>query len=355
MTLYDHPLYREDLEYVCSLPIDWERVAGKTFVISGASGNIAGFLIDVLKAKDPSTRIYALGRNKSRAAARFRKYFNDENFIFVEGDINEGINIPASDPVKPDYVLHAASNTHPVDYSRDPIGTVTTNVLGTYKLLEFAAERGCGRFIYASSVEIYGENRGDIDRFRESDLGYIDCNTMRAGYPESKRCGEALCQAYIAAKNMDIVIPRLSRTYGPTLLSTDTKAISQFIHKGVQRENIVLKSKGDQLYSYNYVADAVAGLLYCLLYGEKGAAYNIADPASDITLKELASIVAKHAGKEVVFELPDAREAAGYSTATKALLDASKLRALGWSAHYDMRAGLERTVDVLRDINCSDT
>lgn len=43
--------------------------------------------------------------------------------------------------------------------------------------------------------------------------GYINSNTMRAGYPESKRCGEALCQAYKTQKGLDVVIPRLTRSY----------------------------------------------------------------------------------------------------------------------------------------------
>ena len=155
-------------------------------------------------------------------------------------------------------------------YASDPVGTVATNIIGTNNLLKFAAETGCERFVFLSSVEIYGENRGDTEYFTEDYLGYIDCNTLRAGYPESKRCGEALCQAYIRKENMDIVIPRLARSYGPTMLRSDTKAISQFIGNGVRKENIVLKSAGTQLYSYTYVSDAVSGVLYCLLRGECG-------------------------------------------------------------------------------------
>lgn len=376
MKIYEHNLYKEDIQYVAGLPIAWERLRNKSFLISGASGNIASFLIDVLWAKNLGIKIYALGRNEEKARERFAEYWDDENFIFAAGDINQGINLPetagtadeisgtenelgkseklasnVSNKRKVDFIFHAASNTHPKAYSADPIGTITTNILGTYNLLEYGAMHGCERFLFASSVEIYGENRGDADTFDESYLGYIDCNTMRAGYPESKRCGEALCQAYIAQKGMDIVIPRLSRTYGATLLPTDTKAISQFIHKGVAGENIVLKSEGNQLYSYSYVADAVAGVLYCLLYGENGEAYNVADAGSDIALKDLAKIVADYAGKKVVFELPDAKEAAGYSTATKAVLDVAKLRGLGWSAHYDMKEGLTRTMDILKDID----
>ena len=171
---------------------------------------------------------------------------------------------------------------------------------------------------------------------------------MRAGYPESKRCGEALCQAYKAQKGLDIVIPRPTRSYGPTMLMSDTKAISQFIKKGIAGEDIVLKSAGTQYYSYTYVADAVSGILTILLKGESGEAYNIADEHSDIMLKDLAAIIADINGKKVVFEIPDAVEAAGYSKATKARLDGRKLQALGWMPKYDIKSGIERTIRILK-------
>ena len=129
---------------------------------------------------------------------------------------------------------------------------------------------------------------------------------------------------------------------------TDTKAISQFIRKGIAGEDIVLKSAGTQFYSYTYVADAVSGLLTVLLKGESGEAYNIADEASDMQLRDLAALIAENAGTKVVFEIPDAVEAQGYSKATKARLDGSKLKALGWQPAYDLRSGIKRTMDILK-------
>jgi len=223
-----------------------------------------------------------------------------------------------------------------------------TNIIGLNNLLNYAADHGCSRFLFASSNEIYGENRGDAELFDEKYCGYIDCNTMRAGYPESKRAGEALCQAYIRQKGLDVVIPRFTRSFGPALLKTDTKALSQFLHKGVTGEDIVLKSAGTQFFSYTYVCDAVSGLLYCLMKGECGEAYNIADVSCDITLRDLAKIIADYVGRKVVFDLPDEAEAAGYSKATKARLDSTKLQSLGWKAQFDMKTGLEHTIEILR-------
>lgn len=346
MSIYNNELYLQDVRAVAELALPWERLEGCSMAISGATGMIGSFLIDVLMEKGLDMTIYALGRNAEKAKARFERWWDDRRFVFVECDINKGILL---DVKTVDYVFHAASNTHPVAYATDPIGTITTNIIGTDNLLRFASDHGTRRVLFASSVEVYGENRGDTELFGEDYCGYLNCNTLRAGYPESKRAGEALCQAYIKQKGLDVVIPRLARTYGPTMLMSDTKALSQFLKKGMAGEDIVLKSEGTQLFSYTYVADAVSGVLHCLLLGQCGESYNIADSASDIMLRDLAGIIAAAAGKQVVFDLPDATERAGYSTATKAVMKSDKIRTLGWRAEYTIRSGLERTMRILKE------
>ncbi len=346
MNLLENKMYQEDISYVCSLDLPWQQLENKSIMISGATGMFGRFLIDTIMKKDIHCHIYALGRNKEKAQDKFRSYWDSPDFDFVQCDINQPIEVSYD----VDYVFHAASNTHPVAYATDPIGTITANVMGTYNLLEYASNHNCQRFVLASSNEIYGENRGDVELFDESYCGYIDSNTLRAGYPESKRCAEALCQAYKKQKGLDVVIARFTRSYGPSLLKTDTKALSQFIRNGLNKEDIVLKSEGTQYYSYTYVADAISGLLTILLKGESGQAYNIADIQSDIMLKDLAQIIASEAGTAVVFDLPDATEAAGFSKATKARLDSTKLQQLGWHAHYTIEEGMHRTLEVLREI-----
>ena len=347
MNFLEIELYKEDIDYVASSNLPWDKLQSKSILISGASGLIASCFIDVLMEKNQQgldCKIYALGRNIEKAKTRFTPYWDNSLFDFISHDINTPLELTDE---KIDYVLHMASNTHPVAYSTDPIGTVTTNIIGTNHMLDFAVKHNAIRFAFASSNEIYGENRGDAEFFDEHYCGYIDSNTMRAGYPESKRCGEALCQAYKKQKNLDIVIPRFTRSYGPSMLMTDTKAISQFIRKGIAGEDIVLKSAGTQYYSYTYVADAIAGLLTVLLKGVNGEAYNIADEPGDIMLKDLAVAIAEVSGTKVVFELPDDVEKAGYSTATKARLDGSKLKKLGWTMKYDVKSGIQRTVEIL--------
>lgn len=339
----------EDIKKVTNQDLPWEKLQNKKVLITGASGMIGSFFVDVLmylnRQNQYNCKIYALGRNESRARQRFTQYWSDNLFNFIQHDINNSLDVPNLSNV--DFVLHLASNTHPLQYAGDPIGTITTNIIGTNNLLSFASKsKGC-RFVFASSNEVYGENKGDIDLFFEDYMGYINSNTLRAGYPESKRAGEALCQAYRKANNLDIVIPRFTRTYGPTMMMTDSKAISQFIKNALNGENIILKSEGLQNYSYTYVSDAVAGLFTIMLNGKDGEAYNIADTNSNITLKDLAKILAKISHTNVVHEFPDKKEAAGYSKATKALLDGTKLRSLGWRAKYNIKQGLYQTISIL--------
>ena len=351
MDLYKNQLYLEDVKRTADLSLPWDSLKDQAVLISGATGLVGSFLIDVLMQKNEeglNCRIYALGRSADKAAHRFGERSQHPLFAFIPYDINKPF--VRDDLGKVGYILHLASNTHPLQYSTDPIGTITTNIIGLQNMLEFACAHGAERFAFASSNEIYGENRGDRELFDEGYCGYIDCNTLRAGYPESKRCGEALCQAYISQKGLDVCIPRLTRSYGPTMLMSDTKAISQFIRKGIAGEDIVLKSAGTQYYSYTYVADAVSGLLTVLLKGKCGEAYNIADEKSDIMLKDLAGLIAQTAGKKVIFEIPDAVEAAGYSKATKARLDGKKRREHGWEPAYDIRGGIERTIKILKQV-----
>ena len=352
MNLYENKLYNEDIRLVSEIDIPWKKLSGKSLLLSGATGLIGSFLIDVLMYKnsidDLNCKVYALTRNENKAKNRFYCFSDNNNLLFIPYDVK--LPFESNKLKKIDYVLHLASNTHPMQYSTDPIGTITTNVIGLINMLDLSVANNADRIVFASSNEIYGENRGDVELFEENYCGYINCNTVRAGYPESKRCGEALCQAYIAQKGLDIVIPRLTRTYGPTMLMTDTKAVSQFIKKGIAGEDIVLKSTGSQYYSYTYVADAVSGLLTVLLKGKCGEAYNISDKSGDVTLKNLASHIARLSGKKVIFEIPDSVESAGYSTATKARLDGKKLKSLGWKPQYTLEQGIERTMCILESL-----
>ena len=178
---------------------------------------------------------------------------------------------------------------------------------------------------------IHGKANKPKDVFDEKYCGYIDSNTLRAGYSESKRVGEALCQAFIKEKNMDIIIPRLPRVFGPTMLLNDSKASSQFIKNGINKEDIILKSEGKQNFSYCYVEDIISALIFLVENAKNGEAYNIANDKCNVTLKKFAETIAKFVGTKVIFDLPSETEKAGFSTAVNAILDSKKINKLGWN------------------------
>ena len=248
-----------------------------------------------------------------------------------------------------DYIIHGASNTHPLAYATDAVGTILTNVLGTKSVMDFADKNKTKRVLFLSSVEIYGENTGNVELFDEKYMGYIDSNTLRAGYPEAKRVSEALIQAYRSQLGIDAVIARLSRVFGPTVRDDDSKALSQFIMNGVQNQNIVLKSSGNQKFSYTYVGDAVSALLLLLSAGKDGLAYNVSDANYNLSLAEMAELISGMSDTRVVYEVPNENESKGYSKATKALMDATKLQTLGWEPVFDMREVIAETINILKE------
>ncbi len=341
-------LYCQDVINVAGAELPWHKLKNKTLLLTGASGLIGTFLIDVLMRKNETDqlgiKIFAAGRNEKAAQKRFSDYWDSDCFSFLKLDVNQPIDLD----IHFDYILHAASNTHPVQYATDPVNSLMTNLLGTYNLLEYGRKCELERFIFLSSVEIYGQALHEDDVFDESYCGYIDCNTVRAGYPEGKRAGEALCQAYIAKYGMDIVIPRLSRVYGPTMKLDDSKAMSQFLMNGVRGEDIVLKSEGLQKFSYCYVADVVQGILFIWLKGKTGEAYNVADVKTDMLLRDITQYIADINNRKVIFQLPDDAENKGFSKVTVGVMTPAKLQKLGWKPFDDLKSGIGKTIKILK-------
>ena len=233
MRLLENKLYLEDIDNLTKENLDFNKLKNSSILVTGARGLIGSFLIDtVMYLNDKvnlNCHVYSLG-STDKGLERFKEYIDNSLFTYVIQDVNEVFNLD----YKIDYIVHLASNTHPVQYATYPISTILTNVVGTKNLLEYATECNCKRFLFASSVEVYGQNKGDVELFDENYCGYINSNTLRAGYPESKRCGEALCQAYKEEKSLDIVIARIARSYGPTIKKNDSRAISQFINKALE-------------------------------------------------------------------------------------------------------------------------
>ena len=334
-----HPFYQADIDYVLSTK-GIDALKGKRVLITGATGLIGVHLIDVLMRLG-QVRVIAVGRNKEKARARLGEYFEHPDFTFLEQDVMD----PFPEELTADVIIPLASNTHPLAYSKYPVETVLINVKGAENALSLAKKSGA-MVLYPSTVEVYGSSDGK-ESFSESDTGRLNLATSRACYTESKRVSEALCQSFLSEYGVESKIVRLPRVFGPTMLESDTKASSQFIIKSIRGENVVLKSKGDQFFSYCYVSDAVAAMLFILLQGKTGEAYNLSSSGCDVRLRDFARICAEFKGKQVVFDLPSDAELRGYSIADRAIMDSSRLKALGFTPKYGIKEAIERTIAVL--------
>ena len=96
---------------------------------------------------------------------------------------------------------------------------------------------------------------------------------------------------------------------------------------------------------YNSVAEL---RLYILLKGKNGEAYNIADEASNISIRELAEITASMVGRKVVMEVPDETERKGYNPVSKSVYSVEKLKTLGWQPVTSIKDGIRKTINHLQ-------
>lgn len=324
----------EDIKYVAELPYNWDKLSNKTILISGGTGFIGSFLCNVIRYRNKNFK-----QNIKIISIAFNQLDDDDTVTYLKRDICLPVQIEG----QIDYILHMASNTHPEQYKTDPVGTITGNVFGAYNLLTLAKEKGSKRFVLASSCEIYGD--GKDEPMDELYCGYINSNTARAGYNEAKRVSESLCQSFAQQYGIESCVFRLARVFGADKTKKDSKAMAQFIRNAVNGEDIVLKSKGLQKYSYIYIADAVAGILKVLLDGVSGEAYNISADYDDMSLGQYAEYIASLGGKKVVYDIENNPNA---SQAQMALLDNSKIKHLGFAPKYSVCEGLKRTYDIFK-------
>ena len=336
--------YRDDILQIFSEDLPWGDLTGANILITGATGLIGSTLVEVLMSnphRDYS--VYAAGRNMERARRRFAEYAAVDSFHIMSYDVMS----PLQSTVRFDYIVHAASNASPNTFVHSPVEIVKANILGVSNLVEYGLHHGMKRFLYVSSGEVYGEGDGRI--ITEDYSGYVDCLSPRSCYPSSKRAAETLCASYASEYGADCVIVRPCHVYGPHFTESDNRVYAQFIRNILKGEDIVLKSSGQQLRSWCYVVDCVSALLHVLLKGTSGEAYNIADPSSVLTIRQLAEMLSEIGNRKVVMEVPSEAEKSGYNPVSKSVFSVDKLEALGWKVSEEMSDKMRRTVECLRN------
>lgn len=335
--------YQQDILQIFQEKLPWNKLSCCNILVTGATGLIGGCLVEVLMMNPQKDYcVYASGRSKKRALARFKGFANDDSFHFIQYDVLDNFEGHQNF----DYIIHAASNASPNFFAKSPVEVIKSNIYGVANLIEYGLQHGMKRFLYVSSGEVYGEGDGRV--FTEDYSGYVNCATPRACYPASKRAAETLCVSYAAEYCADVVIARPCHVYGPYFSEQDNRVYAQFIRNVINDDDIVMKSTGEQFRSWCYVVDCVSGLFHVLLKGERGEAYNIADVKSNISIRELAETIAEIGGKKVIIDVPDEDEKKGYNIVTRSVFDTQKLEGLGWYPHNIIKQGLDKTISELK-------
>ena len=324
-----------------------EAFAGSSVLISGATGFIGSHLIHLLLENPENirggTRVIAIVRDARKAEKMYPDFTADGRMILIEQDVREEIKYRGH----VDYVIHCASNAAPKEYDEDPVGTMNTNFAGTDHLLQFALRAEVKRFLYVSTIEIYGTQKEGDGLIGEEDYGIISSVNPRSCYPLSKKACETLCISYGKQYGLPVSIGRLSYIFGPGMKPGDSKIAACFPEAVAENKNIVLKSRGLQKRSYCYVSDAVSGLLTILLRGENQQAYNIASEIAVTTVSGMAERLVElfpEKGLKVEYELPTDAEKGRFSTIRDAVLDSKKLQSLGWAPCTSFDEGMKKTV-----------
>ena len=359
-----------------------ERLFGCSLLITCATGMIGSAVADLIfylnQQKQANIHLLLAGRSREKMQRRFSHFQMDRDYEFIFFEATD----PAIMDLNADYIIHTASNASPAAYTKQPAETMLANLVGLNALLDLMCRSYTRRLLYVSSSEVYGtrmsqkvagENPGNNRAleekkthgtepgtssmsaslssvpYREDEYGYVDLLNPRACYPCAKRAAETLCISYDAEYKTDTVIVRPGHIYGPSITASDTRASAQFTRNAVLGQDIVMKSAGAQLRSYCYTLDCASAILTVLLNGQRSTAYNISNPNSIVTIRELAEALAKAAGTKVICQEATASEKKGYNLMDNSSLDSSLLESLGWRPCFSLEEGAAKTIEYLRE------
>ena len=347
--LYGNSTWISDIDKVIEVVPELDRLAGKSLMITGAAGLVCSAIVDIIfrynDTHDKKIQVLAAGRWPEEMSARFGDLVNRDDFTFVVYDASKTDNVI---DVHADFIIHGASNASPNMIVKEPVETMMSNFLGMKYLLDYAKEQGTERILYISSSEVYGEKEGS-EPYKEGQYGYIDLLKSRNSYSVGKRAAETLCASYADEYGMESVIVRPGHIYGPTASSYDKRVASAWSYAVAKGEDIVMKSDGSQIRSYCYCLDCASAMLKVLLCGENCHAYNISNPDSIISIKEMAEILSKSAGVELRMELPTEEERKGFNPMSNSSLESASLTGLGWRGCFDAETGFGHTVKILKE------
>lgn len=339
-------LYRMDLERAVDSFGDLYKLKNKSIFITGANGLICSSLVDCLICMNQKYNLNVSLFLGSRNIEMTDHLFNvkQNKFItIIQYDATRSLIFDN----EVDYYIHGASPASPNLFVSNPVDTMKSNVFGLEEIL-IHARRNNSRVLYISSSEVYGKLNNQLP-IKEDDYGYMDILNPRSSYGMSKRASETLCASYNQQFGLDCVIARPGHIYGPTATVNDKRVSSEFMYNAAYGKDIVLKSKGEQIRSYTYSLDCAIALLYVLLKGATGEAYNISNKHSVCPISKMAECFALAGGVELKYEIPAVNEVKAFNPMLNSSLNSDKLENLGWIPVFSMVEGFEHSVAIVKE------
>lgn len=305
-------------------------------LVTGGCGFIGSHLVRRLLREHPELEVVNIdlltyaGRPENVADLA-----DDPRYTFVQGDIASADDV-ARAAAGCDGIINVAAESH-VD--RSIMGGdefVTTNVLGTKRLLDHAREHGL-RYLQVSTDEVYGDVEAP-HRSREGDPLHGS-----SPYAASKAAGDLMVLAYARTYGLNASITRGSNTYGP--YQFPEKLIPLFTTNAIDGKPLPLYGDGMQVREMLFVEDHCSAIDLAFHRGEPGEAYNVG-AEHEVPNIETAHRIIELTGADpsILTHVPDRP---GHDR--RYALDCAKLRALGWERKTDFETGLRITVDWFRE------
>ena len=282
------------------LDTDLWRMSGRHLLITGGAGFLGYYLVQVPLAwndahpGEPPIGVTVMDNYFRDAPAWLKELEHRPDVDLVVHDVRGPLPEKMGDFA---YIIHAAGIASPTYYRAHPIETMDANINGLRILLDYARQRletglEMEGFLFYSSSEIYGDPTADAIPTPETYRGYVSCTGPRACYDESKRYGETLCVNFAQQHGIPVAAVRPFNNYGPGMKITDGRVIADFCRDALDGRDLVLLSDGSPTRTFCYVSDAITGYYRALLRGGKGEAYNIGVDGPEISMLELAEMVA---------------------------------------------------------------
>jgi dTDP-glucose 4,6-dehydratase len=301
-------------------------------LVTGGAGFIGSNFVRHAIAAHPDWQVTTL--DKLTYAGRLENLqdvIDHPRHRFVRGDIADpavaGPLVKASQ-----IVVHFAAETH-VDRSLLSAGVfITTDVFGTFVLLEAAREApGLRRFVQISTDEVYGSVADGSSR-------ETDELRPRNPYSASKAAADRLAYSYWATYNVPVVITRASNNYGP--FHFPEKVIPLFITNAIDDLPVPLYGDGLQERDWLHVTDHCRAIDMLIDAGTSGEVYNVGG-GNHVRNIDLTKRILELVGKPESLIQPVA-DRPGHDR--RYSLDTSKLQKLGWRPEIAFDAGLGDTV-----------